>query len=325
MAFEKNIAPAVLPTSKPAYNHLPANIKPSALSIDITNSCNLRCKHCFWEEYSHDHRDNLTLINDAKNICTQYSSITNITWYGGEPLLNTRIKALLYHGINTLNKKNNLIVTNGTHEIPDWKNNVHFAVSLDGDKTMHDYLRGEGVYALAKKSIKSALDREVPVGLIYCINKLNMFRIKHFLEEWSNYNLEGIVLTFYVPLRNKSAELILTDEDQDQLSDMLIKLKNEYGKIIYNSDRMLELIKSKYNDHFDKQCPMNAKDNNVTSLHMCNDGTIRIPCALGPEADCKKCRSVTATALYAGLIDNDRSSKLALYRMYHSKSHAKQL
>ncbi|MFC1485195.1 PilZ domain-containing protein [bacterium] len=39
------------------------NIEPSALSVDVTNLCNLKCKHCFWDSYK-----NLLPPSTNKNI-----------------------------------------------------------------------------------------------------------------------------------------------------------------------------------------------------------------------------------------------------------------
>jgi hypothetical protein len=90
---------------------------------------------------------------------------------------------------------------------------------------------------------------------------------------------------------------------------------------------MIELIRAKYGEELAKNCPMNILNKSGSggcSLHMCNDGSIRVPCALGRDADCLQCRSVTKIALYAGMILQDKRSLLALFRMYHSTPYNKQ-
>ncbi|MCP3660104.1 MAG: hypothetical protein GY830_07260 [Bacteroidetes bacterium] len=85
---------------------------------------------------------------------------------------------------------------------------------------------------------------------------------------------------------------------------------------------MIELINVKYSEEIAKHCLMNIHNKDVHSIHMCNDGNIRLPCALGEKVNCLDCRSVTTLALHAGMLLKDRQSLHALLRMYHSKIHS---
>jgi hypothetical protein len=84
---------------------------------------------------------------------------------------------------------------------------------------------------------------------------------------------------------------------------------------------MIDLIHSRHDDTLARTCLMNRNhpEGRVHSLHLRNDGSIQTPCALGPEADCRRCRSVTHVALHAGQVLRDKQSLLALFRMYHAK------
>jgi len=199
------------------------------------------------------------------------------------------------------------------------------AVSLDGIEKVHDEIRGKGVYKKAKKHIQEAIAKQIPVGLIYCINALNLHCIPEFLEEWAGHMPDGIAFTCFAPLKTKPSYLKITDEQRDRVSDLLIGMKQRYGRLICNSPMMLELLKTKYGKALAGHCPMNVLNHGgrVDSIHMCNDGKIRVPCALGPDADCVQCRSVTTLALYAGKVLKDKESLRALLYMYHSKSHVK--
>ncbi|MCP4482783.1 MAG: 4Fe-4S cluster-binding domain-containing protein [bacterium] len=118
-------------------------ISPSALSVDVTNICNLKCKHCFWSSYQAElpQKTDMTILTKVKNILNTLPSITNITWFGGEPLLNSTTKSIVKEGLKL--RKNNLVITNACHEIPEWhrEHSVHFAVSLDGTEKTHDFIR----------------------------------------------------------------------------------------------------------------------------------------------------------------------------------------
>lgn len=61
---------------------LPPNFKPTALSIDITNTCTLKCKHCFWDSYEHLSCPNPNLLQKIKKLKQQMKHLdqTNIPY-----------------------------------------------------------------------------------------------------------------------------------------------------------------------------------------------------------------------------------------------------
>lgn len=298
-------------------------MKPSAISVDVTNLCNLNCKHCFWDEYQRQvhQKTNLKILDSVKEVLDRFKSITNILWYGGEPLINDQTRNIIKEGIKLI--KNNLIITNGTFPFPDFKENVHYAVSIDGTEKVHNFLRGKEIYNKIKDNIQTALNNDVPLGLLYCINAYNIDVIPDFLEEWADQNLLGFCFTVYTPLRNKNSYLTPTDEQRYAMINILQEMKKKYGDLIINSDKMIELLDPKYGEELAKECPMNLFNtkSRVYCLHLCNDGTIRIPCSLGHDASHVECRSITKIGLYAGTILNDRKSYRSLLRMYLSNYH----
>lgn len=318
------LPPASIFPTLPLSSPLLDDLQPSALSVDVTNACNLRCKHCFWDSYDEalPAGTNGDILDSVKAVLKKYPPITNITWYGGEPLMSKKTIALVQEGLWF--KKNNLVITNGTFPIPEWRENIHFAVSLDGTQEIHDSLRGVGTYNKTKHNALSALHKGVPVGILYCVNAINIDCIPDFLEEWADKNTIGIVFTAYAPLKGRDSYLSLTDDQRDRAVSLLLKMKKQYGRVIVNTETMIELIRAVYGEELAQDCPMNILNKSGSggcSLHMCNDGSIRVPCALGRDADCLQCRSVTKIALYAGMVLGDKRSLLASFKMYHSKSH----
>jgi sulfatase maturation enzyme AslB (radical SAM superfamily) len=317
-------SPEIFPSTVPLDSELLDGLQPSALSVDVTNLCNLRCKHCFWDAYDEalPAGTNESILDSVKAVLKKFPSITNITWYGGEPLISKKTIALVQQGLTF--KKNNLVITNGTFPIPEWRENVHFAVSLDGTQEIHDSLRGVDTYNKTKNNVLSAIAKGVPIAILYCVNSVNIKCIPDFLKEWADKNTIGIVFTAYAPLKGRDSYLSLTDCHRDRVVSVLLQMKKKVGSVIVNTETMIELIRAQYGEQLARDCPMNTLNGSGEggcSLHMCNDGSIRLPCALGKDADCLQCRSVTKMALYAGLVLRDKRSLLAAFRMYHSKSH----
>jgi MoaA/NifB/PqqE/SkfB family radical SAM enzyme len=273
---------------------------------------------------------NLNILDSVKQVLKRFPSITNILWYGGEPLINKESVKLLKEGVKLI--KNNLIITNGTFVLPSFDAFYHYSVSMDGTRDIHNYLRGANIYEVIKGNVIEAVQRKMPVSILYCINALNIETIPAFLEEWKNKGLIGIVFTVYTSIKEKYPELTLTDEGRERIASLLKDMKKRYGKLIYNSELMIDLIRPAYSKDMGDNCPMdilNKKKENVLSLHLCNNGEIRIPCALGIACSLGKgashddCRSVTKLALYAGKVLKDKESFYALVRMYLSSYYYK--
>jgi Fe-coproporphyrin III synthase len=123
--------------------------KGSIISIDVTDQCNLRCKHCyFFEQEQEGVLDAKGWENKILEMKKKSSMMYSCTWVGGEPLLK---KDIIEH-----NKKHflhNLIVTNGSTPLPNWPDTL-FHLSVDGTEAAHeDMRRQKGLYSVMKKNI----------------------------------------------------------------------------------------------------------------------------------------------------------------------------
>lgn len=77
-----------------------------------------------------------------------------------------------------------------------------------------------------------------------------------------------------------------------------------------------------YSKDMGDNCPMdilNKQKKNILSLHLCNNGKIRIQCALGIYSNHRQCRSITKLAPFL----KDKASSYALVRMYLSSYYYK--
>lgn len=305
-------------------DQFPDHIQPTSLAVDIINQCNLTCEHCFWvkQKDSIPVTRNNKILDSVRQAIKKYPSINNILWYGGEPLM---AKRLLLEGFKILGK-NNTVITNGTIPLPNWhaQYNVHFGVSIDGTELLHNQIRGERSYQKTKKNILNALQKEIPIYILYCINSKNINDIDFFLKEWGNENINKIVFTIYVPEYNDISGLELSNQQMRIVSNKLKFLKDKYP-IIDNSNLMLELIKPEYGYLFEEYCPMNinhaSKKYSVrgSCIHLLNNGKLRTPCSFGSKANCNKCRSVTMVALYSATKLGDGDALRGLFNACHPR------
>lgn len=144
--------------------------------IQITNRCNMKCKHCFVEANS-DGRD--ISLNEFKNeVMTHLEKwkTTRVTLTGGEPLLNENI--LDFVELLETKKITVGICTNGmliTEEfikkISKYKN-LHLNISLDGfSEESYSKFRGvENKFNLIKKNIELAGFYNILQGILVTPN-----------------------------------------------------------------------------------------------------------------------------------------------------------
>ncbi|MBW1650487.1 MAG: radical SAM protein [Deltaproteobacteria bacterium] len=298
-------------------------IRPTAISVDLTNECNLKCLHCFWDSNNKypDKKINPNIIDYVKKALKRFPTISNILWFGGEPLINKESISLLEKGLCL--RKNNIIVTNGTFPLPNFKNkNLHYGVGIDGTEKISNYIKRADCYKKVKNNMRSAIKKDIPVNIGYCITSLNIQCIPEFLKEWADEGLSGIFFTLYTRIKGRNQRINLSYQDRCNITFLLQEMKEKYPDLIINSRKMIELFHPKYDKDLADKCPMNIfkKDNhNIYCIHLCNNGKVRLPCALGKDTAHEECRSIGKMALIAGKVFKDKESYLSLLMLFNSK------
>jgi Fe-coproporphyrin III synthase len=126
-------------------------------SVDINNTCNLHCSHCYWWLNRKNENEDLT-ASDWKKIIRERErerdrfkkeKIFVTTLIGGEPLLRPDIIKTFCDEM----PRRVCVVTNGTLPIPRFDNLYFYWISLDGTEKIHDSIRGKGSYKKTKDNI----------------------------------------------------------------------------------------------------------------------------------------------------------------------------
>lgn len=147
--------------------------------VEITNSCNLMCKHC----YGHfNNKKNMELF-EFEDIVQQLYNLgcTKIVISGGEPLI---VGDKIYE-YSKIVKKYNIpflaLTTNGTLDnISDYKILKLFdliQVSIDGKEKQHNYIRGKGNYNKSINFIKKYNQKLSNFVIMMAVNKYNFHDI----------------------------------------------------------------------------------------------------------------------------------------------------
>ncbi len=209
----------------------------TALSIELTNFCNLRCKHCYGEfsknvsiEYiSFEHIQNI--LEELGGLHTKKIALT-----GGEATLHPDFIniALLF-----LEKGFDLtILTNGYNciaieDLLKKSKDYHYTikVSLDGIDDVHDLIRGKkGTFIHVKETIKNILQYQ---NITLYISTVIMKQNVDFIGEISHYvkrEFPSAIHTFDIifPAGNATDENTFTISEIKQIMETYPNLFSSY-------------------------------------------------------------------------------------------------
>lgn len=169
----------------------------------ITDLCNLRCKHCYQENFKDDNDLSLDKIKIIiNNLSLQFNKISvNIT--GGEPLFKKDLFEILDILSESKQIKRFNIITNGTllnlkniEKLEEYKKLEELKISIDGIK-LNDLIRGNGILQIVSKNIK--IIKNIKKIIMFTASSINYSEIEDVIQ-YSNENADGIIIERFVPL-----------------------------------------------------------------------------------------------------------------------------
>lgn len=171
----------------------------------ITNTCNLRCKHCYQYTFSDIYDLPFEQLKEiAKNIVSGIKKLNKnlaFTITGGEPILREDLSELIdfLKSFNIVKKVG--VITNGmklNEKIIDKLDYIY--VSLDGaDKETNDYLRGAGTFNHVIQYLKHIKQKNKFV-LMFTMMKKNIHSALNMLELAASLSLGGVIYEKFMPL-----------------------------------------------------------------------------------------------------------------------------
>jgi radical SAM protein with 4Fe4S-binding SPASM domain len=176
------------------------------ITINITNKCNLRCKHCYISEYN---KENNFPVNSFKNFINTakdyeyFAPNLNFAILGGEPLLE---KEKLYE-ITKFGKNLGyevIVSTNGQLINSEFarrakKYNLVVQVSIEGsNEKINDYIRGNGTFLKAQRGIKELVKYGVYTIISMVVHEFNFQDIEKFYYYGRSLRVNEVR---YIPLK----------------------------------------------------------------------------------------------------------------------------
>lgn len=219
-------------------------INPSLKSIqfEITRRCNLRCQHCYLEDYLG--KDELTteevfdLIDQAAAI-----GVTSFHITGGEPLVRKDLKEVLAY----IKEKGlyGQLYTNGTllnDKFIEYLKDMNISVvkiSLDGfNAETHDqFRRAKNSYKKAIESIRKLQKAGIPVEVGSVINKVNIKEAGQLINFIKNELKVNYHIDSFVPVGQGLKNQKMTEIDDWEY----VNAMKEEIAIAYHESKKLQL------------------------------------------------------------------------------------
>lgn len=252
----------------------------------ITEKCNLRCKHCYHEDYQQYGIEIEQLLGIGNHLCDaikQWGKVGSFSITGGEPFLRADVVFELLNLFDTRDEVHQVdILTNGTlideniiSQLKKYKKLRRIQLSLEGLQETNDDVRGAGHFDLTLSKIKQLIDNNLTVCVMMTIGAHNQHEVLPLAELLGDLGVEAFVLDRFIP-EGQSHELqkwVLTANE----------LKSVYEKCYDYFNKSLKPRMLLYRTLF---CLLNPQDEHIGA--MCSVGNNAL--TIMPDGDVYPCR-----------------------------------
>jgi radical SAM protein with 4Fe4S-binding SPASM domain len=143
------------------------------LELQITDRCNLRCRHC----YIGDSTNHELSISQIRNILDEFEEMQGLRVLisGGEPIIHGRFNEI--NDILPDFSVRKILFTNGLLLKERLLKNLNvdeIQISIDGLEYAHDSLRGQGTFQSALNAVKRAIDSGFEVSVSTMVHTKNL-------------------------------------------------------------------------------------------------------------------------------------------------------
>jgi len=209
--------------------------------VDVTDNCNLRCKHCYHFQGKDDFKtQELSLHVWEKRFNELYrSGMRHILLVGGEPALRIDVLMVADKVFPFV-----WVITNGTIKIPEEFNHRLF-VSIDGSGKTNDSIRGKGVFSKVVKNYSG--DKRVVINMT--IARGNYKELEDVVRIAKENGFNGVVCNICAGGTNVSFPMVVGKKERETIIRELKRVKTLYPKDFLLSKAMIKWYE--YPDHRD--------------------------------------------------------------------------
>ena len=197
---------------------------------NVTNRCNLKCRHCYAHAKPYPHENELStaegmaLIDDLAAFGAPV-----LLFSGGEPLMREDLLELAGYAVEKGMRA--VISTNGTLIDEDTAGRLrdiglsYVGISLDGDRETNDQFRGvAGAFDQAMTGITNCQQAGIKVGLRFTINNLNADKVPVIFDILEEKEIPRVCF-YHLVYAGRGSTLInndLSHEETRQTVDLIM-------------------------------------------------------------------------------------------------------
>lgn len=204
------------------------------VTFSLTNKCNLKCLWCF-ENSSPNAKGELS----TKQIISSFQKLKGIkaiNLTGGEIFVRKDIEEILQVAVKLFPKVH--LIINGTlipmFSIPFFKkHNVHFSISVDGPKNIHEKIRGKNTFNRIINNIKLLQKNNLYVNMQGTISRFNIPHIEDLIKLGRKLQVDRVsfIRLKGVGRGKKYGKLILNKDETKALNEKIYEFKKRYKNI----------------------------------------------------------------------------------------------
>lgn len=274
---------------------------PVSVRFDLTNECNLSCKHC----RANGSPENFTSLDNGiiKELIREMSemNVFKLKISGGEPFIREDIFEILNLAEEKIQKPS--IVSNGIlldeKKIQKLENTgvKDIAISLDGMKETHEKIRGKGTFEKTIDAIKLLVKGEFNVTVVTTLSKINMKDYKKLAKFTYELGVGKLSASNLMPY-GRGAEIenkMLDKSDRRGILNVVKQLNEKFNKKFL-----------KFDDSFIRPFEKNDCKEEFKQYLGCRGG--RTECSILSNGDVVPCKLITD--IVAGNIKEESFKKI---------------
>jgi len=252
------------------------------------SACNLRCAHCYQEDYQNQNLSLETLMLIAKQISqalAKWNMLGRISLTGGEPFISPNLFPLMDYFESDENVKQFDILTNGTcieaehiERLKGYKKLRQIQISLDGATAQtHEAVRGSGTFEKSIRTIEDLRKNDIEVSVMFTLMKQNMAEAVDIINLAEIIGANAVTIERVTPCGNSNISDILTKDEIRHVYEAITERANTVSENLTVRRLRPLWINTKHlnlrdNANIGGFCPVG-----FTSLAILWDGTV-LPC-----------------------------------------------
>ncbi len=267
-----------------AYNYRAENNE-FYIQWHFVSSCNLRCIHCYQNDYKRENPapDKLkSIFLKIDEAMSKWKMKCFVSLTGGEPFLE---QDSLFYLTDLIEKSDNFrniaILTNGTliddeaiSLLKKYKKISEIQISLDGhDEKTHDAIRGRGTFLKAAESIRRLKDAGIKTSIMFTLHKKNKGSVLSMPELTCSLKADALTVERMTTM-NQTEEKDFFIEPQE-LKAIYLDIYSKTKDVFFGKNAKFITSRPLWNlvdENIGGYCPAG-----LSSLCILEDGTL-LPC-----------------------------------------------